>query len=160
MRAFARIFAAAAALAACTALADGEQQKVDDLERKIRENLVDIRDDGSYALNMRYFRYATGLRMYDAARWQALFGVPENIPHIPLPIGISFYTFQLLSYVVDVYRGNAKCATKFHELLLYASLFHQCIAGPIIRYSDVHREIRLRKKTPNPKTDIVQNICL
>ena len=82
-----------------------------------------------------------------AENLQALFGVPENIPHIPLPIGISFYTFQLLTYVIDVYRGNAKCATKFHELLLYASLFHQCIAGPIIRYTDVHREIRLRKKT-------------
>ncbi len=80
-----------------------------------------------------------------AENLHALFGVPENIPHIPLPIGISFYTFQLLSYVADVYRGDAKCATKFHELLLYASLFHQCIAGPIIRYSDVHREIRLRK---------------
>ena len=81
-----------------------------------------------------------------AENLQAIFGVPKNIPHIPLPIGISFYTFQLLTYVIDVYRGNAKCASKFHELLLYASLFHQCIAGPIIRYSDVQREIRLRKK--------------
>ncbi len=57
---------------------DPESERARDFERKIRENLVDIRDDGSYALNMRYFRYATGLRMYDAARWQALFGVPPR----------------------------------------------------------------------------------
>ena len=82
-----------------------------------------------------------------ASNLQALFGFPKTIPSITLPIGVSFYTFQLLSYVVDVYRGHAKPARQFHELLLYSSLFHQCIAGPIVRYTDIHREIRLRKKT-------------
>ena len=81
-----------------------------------------------------------------AENLQALFGVPKTVPHIPLPIGISFYTFQLLTYVIDVYRGQTKCALKFHELLLYASLFHQCIAGPIVRYSDVQHQILHRKK--------------
>ena len=82
-----------------------------------------------------------------ASNLQAIFGFPKTIPSITLPIGVSFYTFQLLSYVIDVYRGKAKAAQKFHELLLYSSLFHQCIAGPIVRYTDVSREIRLRKKT-------------
>ncbi len=76
---------------------------------------------------------------------QTLFGVPEVIPQIALPIGISFYTFQLLSYVIDVYRKEVPAQKNFFWLLLYASLFHQCIAGPIVRYSDVQREILERK---------------
>ena len=77
--------------------------------------------------------------------FQALFGVPEKIPNIILPIGISFYTFQLLSYVIDVYRGDAEVQEKYWLLLLYASLFHQCIAGPIVRYRDVNHDILHRK---------------
>ena len=72
---------------------------------------------------------------------QVLFGFPEVIPEIVLPIGISFYTFQLLSYVIDVYRGDAEVQEKYWLLLLYASLFHQCIAGPIVRYRDVNQDI-------------------
>lgn len=97
------------------------------------------------------FKYAG----FFAENMQAVFGVPKTIPQIPLPIGISFYTFQLLTYVIDVYRGQAKCAKKFHELLLYASLFHQCIAGPIVRYSDVQHEIRLRRKN---MTDMAKGV--
>ena len=54
-----------------------------------------------------------------------LFGIPEVIPAITLPIGISFYTFQLLSYVIDVYRGEVEAQKNYTSLLLYASLFHQ-----------------------------------
>ncbi len=75
----------------------------------------------------------------------ALFGISADVPKIALPIGISFYTFQLLSYVVDVYRGQVKPQRKFSTLLLYASLFYQCIAGPIVRYSDVEEEILNRR---------------
>lgn len=78
---------------------------------------------------------------------QAIFGIPEIIPSITLPIGISFYTFQLLSYVIDVYREEVKAQKKFWLLLLYAALFHQCIAGPIIRYSDVNDELESRRIT-------------
>ncbi|MBR6376797.1 MAG: MBOAT family protein, partial [Oscillospiraceae bacterium] len=77
--------------------------------------------------------------------FQTLFGVPEVIPNIVLPIGISFYSFQLLSYVIDVYRGDAEVQEKYWLLLLYASLFHQCIAGPIVRYRDVNHDILHRK---------------
>ena len=72
-------------------------------------------------------------------------GVPEIIPQIALPIGISFYTFQLLSYVIDVYRGEVDAQPRFWIILLYASLFHQCIAGPIVRYQDIERDIFHRK---------------
>lgn len=79
---------------------------------------------------------------------QSLFGVPEVIPEIVLPIGISFYTFQLISYVTDVYRGEVPAQKKYWLLLLYASLFHQCIAGPIVRYRDVAHDIATRQVLP------------
>ena len=87
--------------------------------------------------------------------FQALFGVPEAIPQIVLPIGISFYTFQLISYVADVYRGQVKAQQRFSNLLLYSSLFHQCIAGPIVRYETVQNEIERRHPT---RTDIYYGI--
>lgn len=62
-----------------------------------------------------------------------------------LPIGISFYTFQLISYVVDVYRGDVPAQKSFATLLLYVSLFHQCIAGPIVRYKDICAELCERR---------------
>ncbi len=74
-----------------------------------------------------------------------LLNIDAQIKQIALPIGISFYTFQLLTYVIDVYRGDAVVQKKYYNLLLYASLFHQCIAGPIVRYSDVADEIDNRK---------------
>lgn len=77
-----------------------------------------------------------------------------------LPIGISFYTFQLLSYVVDVYRREIHAQPVFWKLLLYSSLFHQCIAGPIVRYETVADEIDNR--TVN-QTDIymgVRRFCI
>ncbi|MGN0298300.1 MAG: MBOAT family O-acyltransferase [Lachnospiraceae bacterium] len=74
----------------------------------------------------------------------AFFSVPKVIPEIVLPIGISFYTFQLLSYTVDVYRGKVKAQEKYWKLLLYSGLFHQCIAGPIVRYEWVEQDIDRR----------------
>ena len=89
------------------------------------------------------FKYLTFL----LGTTNSLFGFPQIVPQIMLPIGISFYTFQLLSYIVDVYRGEVPAQQKFFRLLLYVSLFHQCIAGPIVRYKDVSEEILLRKVT-------------
>jgi alginate O-acetyltransferase complex protein AlgI len=67
------------------------------------------------------------------------------VPNIALPIGISFYTFQLISYMVDVYREEVPAQKDFWKLLLYVSLFHQCIAGPIVRYKSIERELTERK---------------
>ena len=63
---------------------------------------------------------------------------------IPLPIGISFYTFQALSYTVDVWRGDVPAQRSFAKFLLYISLFPQLIAGPIVRYADVAGQIDAR----------------
>ena len=72
----------------------------------------------------------------------SVFGpVPPFIARIALPIGISFYTFQLLTYVVDVYRGEAPAQKRYWDVLLYAALFHQCIAGPIVRYKSIGAEL-------------------
>ena len=72
----------------------------------------------------------------------SIFGeVPEFVRNIALPIGISFYTFQLLTYVVDVYRGEAPAQKRYWNVVLYAALFHQCIAGPIVRYKTIDYEL-------------------
>ena len=76
---------------------------------------------------------------------KALTGFPAVVPSIALPIGISFYTFQILSYVVDVYRREVPYQPQFSKFLLYVSMFHQCVAGPIVRYQDVAAEITERK---------------
>ena len=64
-----------------------------------------------------------------------------------LPIGISFFTFQKLSYLVDVYRGTAQPSRSLHDYLLYVALFPQLIAGPIVRYHDVAQQLRSRVYT-------------
>lgn len=71
----------------------------------------------------------------------ACFDLSLRIPEITLPIGISFFTFQALSYVIDVYRGEVKVQKNYAKLLLYISFFPQLIAGPIVRYVDIEREI-------------------
>lgn len=90
-----------------------------------------------------FFKYGT----FIAKNLHSAIGIPEIIPQIMLPIGISFYTFQLMSYVVDVYRGEVPAQPYFRRLLLYVCLFHQCIAGPIVRYKDVSEQIMSRHVT-------------
>lgn len=90
-----------------------------------------------------FFKY-TG---FFASNFISLFRLDATAPSIVLPIGISFYTFQLISYVIDVHRGETRAQKKYWMLLLYASLFHQCIAGPIVRYSDVNEELENRQMT-------------
>ena len=68
-------------------------------------------------------------------------GVELTVPQIALPIGISFYTFQILSYLIDLYWEKIKVQRNPLNLLLYISMFPQLIAGPIVRYSTVEAEI-------------------
>ena len=89
------------------------------------------------------FKYGT----FTLSNLKILTGFPQHIPDIMLPIGISFYTFQLLTYCVDVYRGAAPVQKSFPTLLLYVSMFHQCIAGPIVRYKDINAELENRRAT-------------
>lgn len=77
----------------------------------------------------------------------ALFQIHLPMTNISLPIGISFYTFQSLSYTIDVYRGKVDVQKSFPDYLLYVSLFPQLIAGPIVRYADVASMLKDRKVT-------------
>lgn len=78
-----------------------------------------------------------------------LFGLGFEIPKITLPIGISFFTFQAMSYVIDVYRGNGEPQKNILNVGLYISFFPQLIAGPIVRYETVAYEIKYRKENLN-----------
>ena len=74
-------------------------------------------------------------------------GVAIAVPSNVLPVGISFFTFQGLSYVIDVYRNERLKSTRFRDVLLYIALFPQLVAGPIVRYEDVADEIKSRRHT-------------
>ena len=78
----------------------------------------------------------------------SLFGLSLPLTGIALPIGISFFTFQGLSYVIDVYRDRTLVARSFFKVLLYISYFPQLIAGPIVKYHDIEKEIDARHTTP------------
>ena len=97
---------------------------------------------------------AFGLGMLAWFKYAGFFAVNLNalgaglpVPQIVLPIGISFFTFQGLSYVVDVYRGNAACQRNPLYVALYVALFPQLVAGPIVRYSTVENEITARNES-------------
>ena len=92
-----------------------------------------------------YFKYANfGLEQLNALR--ALAGrEPWTWTRVALPIGISFFTFQKISYLVDVFRGQAQPARGFGRYLLYIALFPQLIAGPIVRYHDVAAQLDHRQ---------------
>ncbi len=72
-------------------------------------------------------------------------GLNLALPRVALPIGISFYTFQILSYTIDVYRGDVATQKNLVSFGAYVSMFPQLIAGPIVRYADVARQLEMRK---------------
>ena len=80
--------------------------------------------------------------------------------NIALPIGISFYTFQLLSYTVDVYRGNVSAQKNIVSLGTYVSMFPQLIAGPIVRYSDIEKQLRHRVQSYEKTLDGIQRFLI
>lgn len=77
----------------------------------------------------------------------ALTGIPINIPRIHLPIGISFFTFQGMSYIMDVYRDSTFARRKLSHVALYISFFPQLIAGPVVRFHDIADQIESRTET-------------
>ena len=90
----------------------------------------------------------------------SLFGAEARVAGLKLPIGISFYTFQIISYTVDVYRGETPAQRSFARLLLYVSCFPQLIAGPIVQYSDVAKQIGSRKTTAKDFTRGMQRFVV
>lgn len=91
-----------------------------------------------------YFKYAD----FFIRNFNAVTGLSVSLLKIALPIGISFYTFQILSYTVDVYRGAVFAQKNFIDLAAYVALFPQLIAGPIVRYADVAAQLKERRHTP------------
>ena len=87
-----------------------------------------------------FFKYADFL----IGTVNGLLGTKIPLLHLALPIGISFYTFQNMSYIIDVYRGDTQVQKNVASYATYLCLFPQLIAGPIVRYSDVDRELRSR----------------
>lgn len=88
-----------------------------------------------------YFKYMDML----IESWNVISGMDVALLHIRLPIGISFFTFQAMSYVIDIYRGNVCAQKSYWKVLLYISFFPQLIAGPIVKYHDIERQIESRK---------------
>jgi len=90
----------------------------------------------------------------------ALCGSSIPVPNIRLPIGISFYTFQTISYTVDCYWGKVEPQKNFWRFLMYVSLFPQLVAGPIVRYSVIGGEIDSRKTTVKDFSDGMSRLIL
>ena len=74
-----------------------------------------------------------------------LYNLDIQVSKIVLPLGISFYTFQAISYLIDVYKGEVKAQNNFYKLALYICLFPQLVAGPIIKYHDIEEQINSRE---------------
>ena len=87
-----------------------------------------------------YFKYAD----FFLSNFNALTGASLPLLQMTLPVGISFYTFQILSYTVDVYRGEARVQKNPIDLACYVTMFPQLIAGPIVRYTDVAEQLKQR----------------
>jgi len=90
-----------------------------------------------------FFKYSD----FFISNTNSIFGTEFSLLRLALPIGISFYTFQTLSYTIDVYKGEAKVQKSFIRLATYVSLFPQLIAGPIVRYTTVEEALSERKHT-------------
>ena len=77
--------------------------------------------------------------------FNGLTGLQIPVPAFRLPLGISFYTFQAMTYVIDIYRGQCQVQNKYSKVLLYICLFPQLVAGPIVRYTDVAEQLEHRQ---------------
>lgn len=90
-----------------------------------------------------YFKYYD----FTITNLNTLFKLDIALKEIVLPIGISFFTFQGMSYIIDIYRGTATVNKNIFSVALYISLFPQLVAGPIVKYKDIEDQIRNRKET-------------
>lgn len=89
-----------------------------------------------------------------------LTGLSLKVPTFSLPIGISFYTFQTISYVIDVYKGEVKAQKSFLKFMMFVSLYHQLVAGPIVRYAHIADEIDNRKLDLKDISEGILRFCI
>ncbi len=110
-------------------------------ENRSKQRLYLFIDVGVNLLILIFFKYAD----FIITNINAVLNTQIPLLNIPLPIGVSFNTFQSLSYIIDVYRGKVKCEKSFYNYLTYTTLFPQIIAGPIVRYETVDEELETKK---------------
>ncbi len=103
-----------------------------------------------------YFKYAD----FFIENFNAVTGLSVPLLRIALPVGISFYTFQILSYTIDVYRGDVRAQRNPINLAAYVSLFPQLIAGPIVRYSDVAQQLTERTHSIDKTADGIRRFMI
>ncbi len=103
-----------------------------------------------------FFKYSD----FFIENFNAVTGLSVPLLKIALPIGISFYTFQILSYTIDVYRGDVTAQKKFINLAAYITMFPQLIAGPIVRYSDIAKQLEERTHSFENFSDGVRRFIL
>lgn len=118
------------------------------LDRKCKRKKEEVFVNNRYYVNLAIiglFKY-TNFIINNINR---VFTTNINNVNVELPIGISFYTFQILSYVIDVYRGKVKIQKSIIKLCTYVSLFPQLVAGPIVRYEDIENQLDNRKEDFN-----------
>lgn len=90
---------------------------------------------------------------------ETLTGKEIKAAEVALPIGISFFTFQILSYVIDLYRGKCTVQKNFVHMALYISFFPQLIAGPIVKYGDIQEQLSHRDCTPEKAAEGIRRFC-
>lgn len=88
-----------------------------------------------------YFKYTD----FFISNINSIFNLNISLLHVIMPIGISFFTFQIMAYIIDVYNQKHKPAKKLTDFMMYVSLFPQLIAGPIVRYADIEKEVTKRE---------------
>jgi len=103
-----------------------------------------------------YFKYAD----FFIENFNKITGLSASLLGIALPIGISFYTFQILSYKIDVYRGTVSAQKNFINLATYVALFPQLIAGPIVRYSDIEGQLTQRSHTVDKTAEGIRRFII
>jgi alginate O-acetyltransferase complex protein AlgI len=126
-----------------------------------RRKLLLVVGVGINLLGILYYKYATFLWTLTGAAAIGLGLLPlPAAPQIPMPIGISFFTFQAISYLVDVYRREISAADSYGEFATYHSLFPQLIAGPIVRYREIKAEMHGRHIDRAALTEGAYRFCL
>jgi len=96
-----------------------------------------------------YFKYSDFLYSNLSENFHFLNLNSSKFASVVLPLGISFFTFQTMSYTIDVYYGKVKASRNFIDFLTYVSLFPQLVAGPIVRYSKIEKQLKLRSISKN-----------
>lgn len=125
------------------------------IEKSNYRKIVVIADIGINILLLVYFKYLN----FIIESINTIFSLKLEYKNVTLPIGISFFTFQAMSYVIDVYRKECKAESNFIHVALYVAFFPQLIAGPIVKYKDIDYQIRNRKESIQKVAIGIRRFC-